>query len=258
MSPKANSPYQLDLTDSSWKLIYKLGSIAVLMAVILFRRYLAVELVTFNGFGIFDVPQEFPDSAIEWFNLFQKDRILGLVLFEAVDLINYALVGFIFLALYGALRTTNHILATTAAIFGLVGITVYFASNQAFSMDFLSQKYAAAGSEQLQALNLTAGEALLAVHNPGGIYQGTGIYISLFLVLLSGLLFSIVMLNSTPFGKTTAVSGLLANGIGLCYFITLALIPELLWLPPSLSALFRMGWYILIAINLIKLGWSKQ
>ena len=35
-----------------------------------------------------------------------------------------------------------------------------------------------------------AGEALLAINNPGAVDQGTGIYLSLFLVTLAGLLIS--------------------------------------------------------------------
>ena len=51
----------------------------------------------------------------------------------------------------------------------------------------------------------------MAHNNPAGPYHGTGYYTSLFLVLVAGLVFSIVMLQSDVFGKWTAVSGILAN-----------------------------------------------
>ncbi|MCB0257808.1 MAG: hypothetical protein KDI55_29125, partial [Anaerolineae bacterium] len=102
-----------------------------------------------------------------------------------------------------------------------------------------------------------AGEALLAANNPDGIYQGAGIYISLFLVLLAGLIISVVMWRSSVFGKAAAITGLLANGIGMCYFVTLALLPSIYWLPHPISAPFRVIWYFLIALRLFKLGRKK-
>jgi len=234
--------------ETAWKALYITGGVAALIAVIFFRRYLSAELMAFNGFGIFDVPKAAPVTAIEWFTLFQKNKFVGLALLDIFDLVNYALVGLIFLALYAALRKSNQSVMGLATIINIVGTTVYFASNQAFSFLYLSEQYAAATSEMQRSLYLAAGEALLANTH------GTGIHISLFLVLLAGLIVSIVMLGSNIFNKTTAVTGILANGFGLGYFILLILAPAISWLPPTLSAPFRIIWYILIAIKLFKLG----
>lgn len=143
------------------------------------------------------------------------------------------------------------VIATT---FGFVGIAVYFASNQAFAMLSLSDQYAAATTNVQRSMLLAAGQALLAIDNPGAVYQGTGIYISLLLVTLAGLIISIVMLRSSIFGKATAYAGILANVFGLGYFIALAFAPALCFLPPSISAPFRLIWYILIARRLFQLG----
>ena len=95
---------------------------------------------------------------------------------------------------------------------------------------------------------------MLAVNDPDSIYQGAGIYVSLFLVLFAGLIISAVMLRSGIFSKATAIVGILANGIGLCYFLTLVLLPAIYWLPHPISAPFRVTWYFLIALQLFKLG----
>ena len=120
----------------------------------------------------------------------------------------------------------------------------------------LSERYAAATTDIQRFMFQAAGEALLAANNPDSIYQGTGIYVSLFLVLLAGLITSVVMLRSDIFSKASAVVGILANGIGLCYFITLAFLPAIYWLPHPISAPFRVVWYFLIALRLFKLGKS--
>lgn len=244
----ANSP------DASWRALYIAGAAAAILAVAIFRRNLGVELHTFDGFGIFDVPGEWPITAQEWFSLLQADPFVGLVLFGVVDLVNYVLVGIIFLALYGALRRVNRaaMLAATTSCF--VGIAAYLASNQSFSMLSLSSKHAAAASSAEIDMFLAAGEALLAVHDPGSLSQGIGIYASLFFVLAAGLIVSIVMLKSAVFNNATAIVGILANGIALFYFISLLFAPEIVWIPHTLSAPLRLIWYILIAIKLIQLA----
>jgi hypothetical protein len=186
--------------------------------------------------------------------LLQNNRFVGLSLLNVFDIVNYALVGLIFLALCGALRRADKSAMVIATTFGFVGIAVYFPSNQAFAMLSLSDQYAAATTDAQRSILLAAGDALLAVNNPGAIYQGTGIYMSLLLVTLAGLIISIVMLRSSIFNKATAYVGILANVFGLGYFIALAFAPAIYVLPPIISAPLRVIWYILIARRLFQLG----
>ena len=245
-------------SDSTWRVLYIAGGIAALVAVLAFRRYLSVELMQFDGFGLFDVPAEWPASALDWFVLFQENQFVGLALFDLFDLVNYGLVGLIFLALYGALREVHKGAVLAATAFAFVGIAVYFASNQTLAMLNLSHRFASAASTTEQAMFLAAGEALLAIHNPGVMTQGTGIYLSLFLVLLAGFILSMVMLRSGIFGKAAAIAGILANGFGLGYFLALPFSPEYIWIFPTVSAPFRIIWYILIAIKLFQLARVKE
>lgn len=241
--------------DNSWRALYITGGVAALLAVFVFRRNLAAELGLLSNLGLLSGAPTSPlTGAIDWLNLLQENRLIGLTLLNFFDVIEYALVGLMFLALYGALRQTSKSAMLIATTCGLVGITVYLASNQAFAMLALSERYATATTAAQRSLYLAAGEALLATNNPEAIYQGSGIYFSLFLVLLAGLIISIVMLRSETFRKATAITGMLANGIGLCYFIGLAFAWELYWLPIPISAPFRVIWYFLIALRLFKLA----
>jgi hypothetical protein len=132
---------------------------------------------------------------------------------------------------------------------------VYLVSNQAFALWGLSQKFVAATSESQRAIYLAAGESLLAIHNPAGLPNlGTGTHISLFLVFTAGLLFSVVMLRSKVFNKTTAILGILTNSLGLLFFPLLILAPEWHWISPTASAPFRVLWYVMSAIRLLKLA----
>lgn len=244
---------QSDTADPTWKYLYIAGGVAALLAVFVFRRNLGTELSLLGMMGMVKAPL-LPVDAAGWFHLFQSNRLVGLTYLNFFDLVEYLLVGLPFLALYVALRKTAKSAMLIGTTMGLVGITVYIASNQAFAMLALSERYAAVTTTAEQSNLLAAGEALLAENNPGFLYQGTGIYLSLFLVLLAGLTISIVMMRSRVFGKTTAIMGILANGIGLCYFLFLVFAPAAIWIPHSVSAPFRVIWYFLIALRLFKLA----
>jgi hypothetical protein len=243
---------ETSLPHAAWKGVYKMGGVAALTAVLLFRRYFGVEMLTFKGFGLFDVPETAPVHAAEWFALFQDNWFVGLTLFNLFDLVNYVLVGLIFLALFGALKRSHEGVMTTALALGFTGIAVYLTSNRAFAMLSLSHQHAAA-AEAEQTMLLAAGEAMLAVDNPGLIRSGAGGSIGLFLVIVAGFLISWVMLRSAVFNKAAAYAGLLANGLMLFYFAVLIVAPAVTWLPASLSAPFRLAWYVLIAVRLFRL-----
>lgn len=239
---------------TGWKSLYYAGGVAALIAVLVFRRNLAAELALAKGFGVFDVPAEVPGSALEWFAVFQQDPLAGLLLFNFGDLINCLLVGLIFLALYGALRRISQGAMLAAGAFSFVGIAVNLASNQALAMLSLSNRFAEAATVGQRAAILAAAEALLAIDNPGAVFKGSGYYLSLFLVLAAGLVISIVMLRSADFARATGCLGIVANGVALLYFLAVVLAPSLIWLPPTAAALFRIAWYILIAVGLFRLG----
>jgi hypothetical protein len=141
-----------------------------------------------------------------------------------------------------------------AMTFSFVGIAVNLATNQALAMLSLSDRFAAATTEGQRAAIEAAGQALLAIDSPGAAFKGSGHYLSLFLVLAAGLLISIIMLRSKDFPKAAGILGILANGINLLYFLALLLAPASIWLPPTAAALFRIAWYILIAVSLFKLA----
>jgi hypothetical protein len=156
---------------SDWKSLYRVAGVAALVMVIVFRRNFATELITFSGFGIFDVPAAHPASALEWFALFQRDRLVGLLLYDLVDVINYALLGLIFLAVYMALRETSKSAMLLATSVGFLGVIANLISNQAFAMLNLSNEYAGAGSEAERAAFVGAGEALLQNIIPALFFQ---------------------------------------------------------------------------------------
>lgn len=242
--------YGLSADETGWRTLYRAGGVAALVAGILFRRNLGVEI------GLFAGPQ--PESVAGWFALLQENRLLGLAYLHLFDVVNYALLALMFLALVVVLRHVNRSAITIAAVLAFLGITSYVASNTALSMLALSDQYARAGEAQRQLL-LAAGEGLLALNRfSSGAHPGSAGYASLLLIALAGLLTSFIMLRSALFGRLTAYVGLLAAALDLAYCLAYAIAPgarellAVLFIPAA--GLFLMLWHILVGWRLWRLA----
>ena len=156
-----------------------------------------------------------------WFALLQSDPLIGLTWLNVFDLVNYALVSVMFLALFVTLRRINRSAMVIATTFGLVGIAIYFASNQAFSLLSLSHQAAAAATAGQRSMVVNDGQTLLAINQ----FSSPGRYLSLFLIAAAGLLTSGVMLRSNMYSRATAYAGMLAAILDLAYCFAVALMP---------------------------------
>lgn len=245
---------QVGTADSGWQSLYRIGGVAALLAGILFRRNIAAEIGLFSSHPA-------PVAVSEWFALLQSNRFLGLAYLNLFDLVNYVLVGLMFLALYVALKRVHQSYMAIAMLLGCVGIAVYLASNTALSMLALSDQYAAAPTEAQRATVLAAGQAMLALNRfstPGAHPGGAG-YVSLFLIASAGMLISVVMLRSTVFNRATAYVGILACALDLAYCIAYILLPTATANLVAVSCipaagLLLMIWHILIGRRLYQLS----
>lgn len=228
------------LDRSTWKPLYKTGAIAALLAALVFRRNIGAEV------SLFTSVEAIPTTVADWYTLLQANPFIGLSFLAFFDLFNYILVGVIFLALGAALWQVNKSATTLALASGLLGIALNLASNISLTMLSLSQRYATATSEAQRADLLTTGQAVLASGTPG-----TGALVSLLLVALAGLLFSLVLL---PSHRGTAILGLFASGCDLAYCLVFPLTPIApVYLLLAAAGLFWMLWHLLVARVLWKL-----
>jgi len=241
-------------SDSGWKSLYKVGGVAALVAGVLFRRNLAAEI------GLFSQHSP-PVTVSDWFTLLQSNRLLGLAYLNIFDLVNYALVALMFLALYAVLRRANKSYMAIATVLGLLGIAAYFASNTALSMLSLSEQYAVAATGAQKTTLVAAGEALLALNRftAPGSHPGSGGFLSLLLIAVAGTIASVVMLRSDLFKRATAYVGILAGALDLAYCTAYALVPTvdnemlaILFIPAA--GLLLMLWHIMVGWRLYRLG----
>jgi len=224
-----------ETADLGWKGLYKMGGAGALIAGLL----TIVDIIVFVIW-----PQ--PTSLDGWFALFQNNWLVGLLDLDLLGIFGYVLLFPTILALYLVLRRTSQSWMAIATILTIVGITVYFTSNTAFSLLSLSNQYAAATTEAQRSMFLAAGQALLA------IWWQTAFTESYILVSAALLVTSVVMLRSNVFSKKTAYVGILANLAGLGAYVQEALTHTLLL--AVMNPIILGIWLILVGRRLFQLG----
>ena len=218
----------------NWKPLLKLGAVtARIMAGIII-----VQAITFMA-----VPPPYEGSALDWFTLFQNNRLIGLVEFELLMVVYVILSIPMTLALYVLLRQTSQSFLSVYLALSLVGIISFIAARPVFEMLFLSNGYAAAATEAQRALYLSAGEMSLAA------FHGTAFHVSYVLGSISGLIVSLVMLKSNLFGRATAYMRIASSLFDFGLYV-----PAIGIFLSLLSVLFLLIWNILIARRLLQLA----
>jgi hypothetical protein len=243
-----------ETTDANWRSLYRVGGVAALLAGVFFRRNIAAEV------GLFSEHTS-PVTVSNWFALLQSNRLLALSYLNVFDLVNYALVGLMFLALYALLKRVNESYIAIATTVGFLGVATYFASNTAFSMLSLSDQYTAMTIDAQRTLLLAAGQAMLALNrfSHPGAHPGSGGYMSLLLIAVAGLITSIIMLRSDMFNRATAYVGILASAFDLAYCIAFVFVSTVdsevlaIYFVPA-AGFFLMIWHIMVGLRLYQLG----
>jgi hypothetical protein len=228
--------------DPAFKNLYNLGSAAAFIVAVLTLG----EVISLAFY-----PQ--PGTVSGWFMLFQSNLIIGLLDFWGLEVPMYAMFIMVFLALYAVLRKASEGLMAIALTFALLGIGIFFATNNPFSMLSLSNQYSAATTDAQRSTLLAAGQAVLAGTNQRAV---GGFNMGLFMVSVAGLIVSTVMLRSTSLSRVTAYVGILAYTLSLADYLrqalTTSVIITLLVILPNV--LFLVIWFILVGRRLYQLG----
>jgi hypothetical protein len=225
---------QSGLVSAGWEGLYRLagGSAIIQVAIVV------VQLVVFMS-----APPPLEGTALDWFSLFQKNPLIGLIDFEFLMVLYTILCIPIALALYILLRHTSPTWTMIFLALSILGVMCFIAARPAFEMLYLSHAYANAMSDSQREVLLAAGEAHLAA------FHGTAFYINYILGSLTGLIISLVILQSIIFSKATAYVRIASS---ICDFgLFLPVIG--MWIA-ILSVLFLVIWNILIAHRFLQLA----
>ena len=213
--------------------LYRWGALAAFAVLLLMPLQMAVYVIW---------PP--PDSLHEWFVLLRDQPVIGLLGLDLLLLLDYLLLGIVFLALWAALRRASASLAATALTFEMLAIASYMASTAAFEMLALSGAYASASTDAERATVLAAAQAVMAG------WEGTAFTVSYIVSAIALLMISRAMRQDSRFSRITAfagwATGLLslvpanAGRVGLVFSL-LALVPTAVWLAASARDLMRLA-----------------
>jgi len=222
------------------KSLCKAGGIASFV----FILYSLITMVILSVFG------GQPSTAIESFTLLQTNRILGLLRMDLLTVIFIPLYFLIFLGIFLALNGKDNAWSIIALISVFVGVTLLLATPSVFSLMNLSDKYAMATTETQRSQLIAAGEAILA----SDMWHGTGAIIGGFLIQISALIFSFVMLRGKVFNKFTAYVGIITHGLDFAHLIFLLVIPTIGITLMAIAGTLYLLWFPLIGVRLIQIG----
>jgi hypothetical protein len=222
----------LEQADPTYKPLYRVGGIAAVLMVLLTLLHSAVFFVI----GL-------PTSIVEWFELFQRSALSGLLASELL-LVLYVILNVPFaLAVYAALRKSNPSLMAIYLALALVGTTAFIVSRPGFEMLSLSHGYAVATSDAQRAAFLAAGESTFAA------FEGTAFWVSYILGSISGLVLSAAILRSTIFSRASAYLRIASSVLDFGLFVpTIGLFISLF------SVFSLMAFHILMARRLLQMG----
>jgi len=222
------------ITDPAWKSLYKVAGAAALIMI-------AITLTQVVVFAVSTPPYE--GTAVDWFALFQKNALLGLLGFEVLLIVYMGLSTLVSLALFVALRRTSPTLTAIFLVLSLIGSIAFISSRPALEMLSLSNQYAAATSDAQRAAFLAAGEAIVAV------FRGTAYLASYLLGSITGLIIGAVMLRSGIFGRAIPYLRISSSVLDFGIFV-----PTVGFFISLLSVVCLLLFNILIGRRLIQLG----
>jgi len=237
-----------DVGSQAWTRFYRVGAIAAFVGVLVM---ISEIVITFLPGGGRVNPEDV--TVVNWFELFQDSRFLGLRNLGLINMIATTLLIPTVVALLGALRARHGPWAMLALILSLAGTVVYLGGNTGLAMLSLSHQYAAAAGEAQRMAIEAAGRAMLAL----GESHTPGTFVAFLLIECGGILNSTLMLRSAHFARATAVAGLLGNAGLLAFEIASAFIPALFdasLLLAGAGGILSLVWYGMTGRDLIRLG----
>jgi hypothetical protein len=233
------------MMTAQWKTLYRAGAVAPLIALALYS----------SQFIIMICGEPFPTTTEGWFALSQRNRLLALWYLNALDIVSFALLGVMFLALYVALRRIRPSWTLIALYFALLGVVVFIVPRMlTLVMLPLSDMHAAATTEAQRTMALTAGETLSHVTTAtpqtlGFLFMaGAGLIISI--VVLRGRSFG----GSPVFGKAAGYVGVVGFVVALANYVSWLVAPSIAAVLMPINGLLWLVWWLVVSVGLFKLA----
>lgn len=226
-------------SERPWRGLYAAAGVAALLTALA----LPFQMILFIAWPL---PEH--GTAADWFALFQANPVHGLLSLDLVMMVEQVLAIPIAVALYRLLHRASESTMAIALAACLAGAVLLLASNTAFQMLTLANGYSAAATEAARASFLAAGESMLATYWG----MGTQFVFGYLLLASAGTLMGVAMLRARTFGRIAAWSAIVGNVMGVGIFL-----PGIGVGISLVSVLVLWAWYLLIGVQLVRIGRSR-
>ena len=237
--------------QNQWKKIYLFGGVTAFIVFGLTLSDIIIGSITSGNLALL------PQTATERFLEFQESWFMGLYHLDMLNVLISATMIPVFFALSAIHREIKPATSSMALILFLVATTIFITTNTALPMLQLSGKYYSTTSETRRVLYASAGESLLA----RGEHGTPGVFIGFFLLTMSNLFISFVMLNARIFKEIVGYLGIIGNFSLLIYIFLVTFFPSTRSIAVIIVApggILVLAWYLLIAIKLINVGLENK
>lgn len=208
---------------------------------------LAYSLITLLVMSLIGGP---PLTAEESFSILQQNTLEGLLRLDLLTVFVIPLYYLLFFSLYTLLKKDNPTVMIISIILAFAGITLFLSAPSVFSYLDLSNKHAAASTDEERSMFLTACEAIISTD----IWHGTAPRIGGLMMQTGWVLISIVMLRNQIFGKLTAGTGIVTHGLDLFHIIIGFFIPSAGDILMFVAGPLYLLWFPLVGARLITLS----
>jgi len=237
--------------QNQWKKIYLFGGVTAFIVFGLTLSDIIIGSMTSGDLTLL------PQTATERFLEFQESWLIGLYHLDMLNVLISAAMIPVFFALSALHHKIKPATSSMALILFLVAVTIFITTNTALPMLQLSGKYYSTTSETQRVMYASAGEALLV----RGEHGTPGVFIGFFLLTMSNLFISFVMLNARIFNKIAGYLGIIGSFSLLIYIFLVTFFPGIRSIAVIIAApggILVLAWYLLIGIKLINVGLEKN
>jgi len=236
--------------NHSTRIFFLLGAIAGLIVLLGSLSDLVI------GFTMGGSLTSLSQTAVGRFEQFHSNWLLGLYNMDMLNVCTTLIMIPAFYGIYTAHRKIGNPLALFSLIIFIIGTAYFITNNTALAMLDLSRKYFTASTPGDKILFSAAGTELLV----RGAHGGLGSFLGFFLLSISELLLSFVMLFGKIFSRVNAIIGIIGVSFLLIYSIIITFVPSAQSLAVIFAApggILAMIWIFMFSLKLFYLSGRK-
>jgi hypothetical protein len=167
--------------------------------------------------------EDMPNSALEYFNVFNENRFIGLYYFDFLNLLNvFVIFTYVILLLIIVWKKSTKLTSITF-ILSISGSILFILNNGALKMMNLSNQYFSTDSSNLMTDYLNQAEKIVehSSHGSASVFYGY------FVLSIANVLLALILFRTGVIKKSFSILGLIGYGMLSIYLVLVTFVFEL-------------------------------